>query len=54
MIVIVKWSEHNRTYSMGIKPFLAHLGVDVDDAKLQQTIKTLLEQQEFTDGDTQH
>jgi hypothetical protein len=35
---------------MGIKPFLAHLGVNVDDAKIEQTVKTLLEQQEFKDG----
>lgn len=50
MIVIVKWERHNRSYSMGIKPFLAHLGVNVDDAKIEQTVKTLLEQQEFKDG----
>ena len=52
MIVIVKWERHTRTYSMGIKPFLAHLGIDVDDAKIEQTVKTLLEQQEFKEGES--
>jgi hypothetical protein len=52
MIVIVKWHSHNRSYSMGIKPFLDHLGVNVDDAKIEQTVKTLLEQQEFKDGES--
>jgi hypothetical protein len=37
---------------MGIKPFLAHLGIDVDDAKIEQTVKTLLEQQEFKEGES--
>jgi hypothetical protein len=49
MIVLVKWKNHDRVYTMGIGPFLKHLGVNVDDAKLKTTIKHLLEQQELKD-----
>jgi hypothetical protein len=51
MIVLVKWKNHDRVYTMGIGPFLKHLGVHVDNAKLNSTIKHLLEQQELKDGD---
>lgn len=51
MIVLVKWTEHDRQYTIGINKFLQRLGVDVDDAKIQQTIKKLLEQEEM-DGNT--
>lgn len=47
MIVLVKWAEHDRMYSMGLQPFLKKLGIDVDDAEIEQTIKTLLEQEEL-------
>lgn len=55
MIVLVKWAEHDRMYSMGLQPFLKQLGLDVDNAIIELTIKKLLEQQELKPYvDTQH
>lgn len=47
MIVLVKWKEHDRQYTIGINKFFDKLGIDVDNAKIEQTIKKLLEQQEL-------
>lgn len=47
MIVLVKWTEHDRMYSMGLQPFLKKLGIDVDDATIAKTVKNLLEQEEL-------
>jgi hypothetical protein len=47
MIVVVKWQEHDRMYTIGLKEFLKKLNVDVNDAKIELTIKKLLEQQEL-------
>lgn len=47
MIVLVKWQEHDRQYSIGLKQFLDKLGVDVKNEKIEATIKKLLEQQEL-------
>ena len=47
MKIRVEWEEHNRTYTIGIRQFLAKMGIDVDDAKIIQTIKNLLEQEEL-------
>ncbi len=52
MIVKVEWIEHNRVYSMGIVRFLKLLGYDVDDKKIKQVVKQLLEQQEMADGES--
>lgn len=48
MIVLVKWTEHDRQYTIGINKFLDKLGVNVEDEKIQLTIKKLLEQEEMT------
>lgn len=47
MIVLVKWTEHDRMYSMGLQPFLKKLNIDVDDATIEKTIKILLEQEQL-------
>ena len=47
MIVLVKWTTHNRQYSIGLQEFLKQLDIDVDNAKIELTVKKLLEQQEF-------
>jgi len=47
MIVLVKWQEHDRMYSIGLKAFLAKLDIDVDDATIEKTVKQLLEQEEL-------
>lgn len=52
MIVLVKWQEHDRAYSIGLQEFLKKLDIDVDDAKIQATIKKLLEQEEMTSVNT--
>lgn len=52
MIVLVKWQEHNRQYTIGINKFFDKLGIDVDNAKIEQTIKKLLEQEEM-DGESE-
>ncbi len=48
MKIIVSWTEHNRSYTMGIIPFLKAMGIDVDDETIIQTTKKLLEQEEMT------
>ncbi len=53
MIVLVKWHEHDRTYTIGIQAFLKKLGADVDDAKIQETVKKLLEQEEMERGESE-
>jgi len=47
VIVLVKWEEHDRIYSMGLLEFLKQANLDVDNAKIEATVKRLLEQQEF-------
>lgn len=47
MKIIVSWSEHNRSYTIGVIPFLKALGIDVDDETLIETTKKLLEQEEL-------
>lgn len=54
MIVLVKWEEHDRQYTIGLNQFLDKLGVNVDNAKIQLTIKKLLEQEEMTREYSQH
>lgn len=54
MLVIVKWTTHNRQYEIGIKPFLKSMGIDAEDKQIEQAVKKLLEQQEMKPhGDTQ-
>lgn len=48
MLVIVKWTTHNRQYEIGIKPFLKSMGIDAEDKQIEQAVKKLLEQQEMT------
>jgi hypothetical protein len=38
MIVKVEWTEHNRTYSIGIVQFLKALGYDVDEKTIKEVI----------------
>lgn len=52
MVVKVEWIQHNRTYSIGITRFLELLGYDVDDERIKQVVRTLLEQQEMADGES--
>lgn len=52
MIVLVKWHEHDRTYTIGLHAFLKKLDVDVDDAKIQETVKKLLEQEDMKRGES--
>lgn len=47
MIVLVKWTAHNRQYSIGLQEFLKQLDIDVKNEKIEQTVKRLLEQQEL-------
>lgn len=54
MIVLVKWNEHDRQYTIGLSRFLKELGVDVEDAKIELTLKKLLEQEEMTREYTEH
>jgi hypothetical protein len=48
MIVLVKWHQHDRQYTIGIRKFLKELNLDVNDAQIQSAIKHLLEQEEMT------
>lgn len=50
MIVLVKWSEHDRQYTIGISKFLEQLGVNVNDEQIKIVIKKLLEQEEMISG----
>jgi len=52
MIVLVKWQDHDRTYTLGLQAFLKELDINVDNAKIQATVKKLLEQEEMESGDT--
>lgn len=52
MIVLVKWQEHDRSYTIGISRFLKELNLNVDNAKIEQTIKKLLEQEEMQSGES--
>lgn len=45
MIVKVEWTEHNRTYSIGIIQFLKALGYDVDAATIKKAIQEYLSKQ---------
>jgi len=38
MIVKVEWTEHNRTYSIGIIQFLKLLGYDVDEKTIKEAV----------------
>jgi hypothetical protein len=49
MIVVVKWQEHNRAYTIGLQQFLKKLGVDVQNETIELTVKKLLEQQELAE-----
>ena len=42
MIVKVEWKAHNRTYSIGIIPFLKMLGYDVDEKTINKIVKEYL------------
>jgi len=47
MKIVVSWQEHEREYTIGVIPFLKAMGVDVDDATIEQTTKKLLEQEDM-------
>lgn len=47
MKIVVSWEKHDREYTIGVIPFLKALGIDVDDEKLIETTKKLLEQEEL-------
>lgn len=50
MIVLVKWREHDREYTIGLQKFLKYLQLEVTDTEIKNAIKRLLEQEEMTDG----
>lgn len=50
MIVLVKWSEHDRQYTIGISKFLQQLGIEISDEQIKAVIKKLLEQEELKRG----
>lgn len=52
MIVLVKWTAHNRQYSIGLQEFLKQLDIDVKNEKIEATVKRLLEQEEMTSVNT--
>ena len=55
MIVLVRWQEHDRQYSIGLQKFLKCLQLEVTDEQIKNAIKTLLEQQEMTPNEhTEH
>lgn len=47
MKIVVSWTEHDREYTIGVRPFLKAMGIDVDDEKITRTTKKLLEQEEM-------
>jgi len=47
MIVLVRWQEHDRQYTIGLQQFLKKAGIDVKNEKIEATIKKLLEQEEM-------
>lgn len=54
MIVIVKWKEHDRVYSIGLQKFLKQLHLEVTDEDITNAIKNLLEQRELENGEPQY
>lgn len=55
MIVLVKWQEHDRQYTIGLQKFLKCLQLEVTDEQIKLAIKKLLEQQEMTPNEhTKH
>lgn len=48
MIVLVRWNEHDRQYTIGLQKFLKRLNLEVTDDEIKQAIKQLLEQEEMT------
>jgi len=48
MIIVVKWQEHDRQYSIGLQKFLKSLQLEVTDDEIKNAIIKLLEQQEMT------
>lgn len=51
MVVLVRWLEHERQYTIGIQKFLKELGVEVSEERIKQIIKKFLEQQEMSDAE---
>jgi hypothetical protein len=47
MKIVVSWEIHDREYTIGVIPFLKAMGIDVDDERITQTTKKLLEQEEM-------
>lgn len=54
MIVLVKWSEHDRQYTIGISRLFKLLNLEISDEQIQQAIKKLLEQEEMTREYSEH
>lgn len=54
MIVLVKWQEHDRQYTIGISRLFQLLKLKVSDEDIQQAIKKLLEQEEMTREYSEH
>lgn len=52
MIVLVKWSEHDRHYTIGISKFLKQLGVEINEEQIKLAVKKLLEQEEMKSGES--
>ena len=48
MIVLVRWTNHDRQYTIGLQKFLKCLQLEVTDEQIKNAIKELLEQQEMT------
>lgn len=46
MKVTLSWSTHNRRYTIGLKEFLATMGVDATEAQIKAAARKLLEQEE--------
>lgn len=47
MIVLVKWHEHGRQYTIGISRLMQLLNLDVSEEQIKQAIIKLLEQEEM-------
>lgn len=54
MIIVVKWKQHDRVYSIGLQKFLKQLNLEITDDDIQNAIKVLLEQRELENGEPQH
>jgi hypothetical protein len=54
MIILVKWQEHDRQYTIGINKLFELLKIDVSEMEIKLAIKRLLEQEEMTREPTEH